>query len=136
VLATNAGLTLNEGATATITNAELQVTDADNTATQIVFTVTTNTTNGELKKNGTTLNSSETFTQDDIDNNRITYVHDGGETTSDSFQFTVSDGAGGTIGSTTFSITVNAVNDPPVVTGDLAATQLDRARELGRSWRR
>jgi len=65
----------------------------------------------------TPLANNDTFTQDDISNNRLVYSHDGSETVSDSFTFTVSDGVGGAIGSTAFSITVTPVNDNvPVVT--------------------
>ena len=35
-----------------------------------------------------------TFTQDDIDTNRITYEHDGSETTVDAFNFSLADGGG------------------------------------------
>ena len=46
------------------------------------------------------------FTQADINAGRLVYVNNGANSTSDSFTFTVSDGAGGTIGATTFNITV------------------------------
>ena len=82
----------------------------DNTAAQLTFTVGTATTNGTLKKGVATLSAGGTFTQDDINNNLITYTH-GGAGASDSFTFTVSDGAGGSIGSTTFNITIG---DPDV----------------------
>ena len=52
-----------------------------------------------------------TFTQDDINNNRIDYVHDGSDTTSDSFRVDVSDGQGGTIYYQTFNFTIAAVDD-------------------------
>ena len=39
VLSKNQGLTLDEGAIASITSSLLQVTDADNTATQLTYTV-------------------------------------------------------------------------------------------------
>ncbi len=56
-----------------------------------------------------------TFTQANINSGNLTYTHDGGETTSDSFTFTVSDGAGGSLSATTFNITVTPVNDAPTV---------------------
>ncbi|MBD1938670.1 cadherin-like domain-containing protein [Microcoleus sp. FACHB-68] len=122
VLARNAGLTLNEGADVILTSGLLQTTDADNLPTQLIYTVTASPTNGTLLLNGVVTTS---FTQDDIDNNRITYTHNGGETTPDSFTFTVSDGAGGSINSTTFNITVNPVNDAPVLASNAGITLLE-----------
>ena len=83
--------------------------------------------NGTLRRLGVALANGNTFTQDDINNNRITYDHDGTKTTSDSFTFTVSDGAGGTIGLTTFNITITEVNDAPQITagGTLNYTEGD-----------
>ncbi len=54
-----------------------------------------------------------TFTQADIDAGRVVFVHKGAAATSDSFTFTVSDGAGGTIGATTFTLTVAPFIPPP-----------------------
>ena len=113
-LDTNAGLTLNEAATATLTNTLLASSDIEQTATQIVYTVGTAPANGILKLSGSNLLATSTFTQDDIDNNRITYVHDGGETTVDSFDFNVDDGLG-TVTSATFNITVTPINDSPSI---------------------
>ncbi len=84
-LAVNAGLTLNEAATATITTALLQVTDAEQGPTSLTYTVGTAPGNGALKKSGTTLAAGGTFTQADIDNSLITFEHNGSVTTSDSF---------------------------------------------------
>ncbi|HEX2591359.1 MAG TPA: cadherin-like domain-containing protein [Rhizomicrobium sp.] len=113
----NAGLTVNEGVGGTITATQLDYNDAEQADTAITYTVGTAAAHGTVFKNGSALGSGGTFTQDDLDNNRITYTHDGSETTSDSFTFTVSDGAGGTVSTQTFNITVNAVNDAPTLSG-------------------
>jgi hypothetical protein len=113
VLTTNAGLTLSEDSTATITNSDLKVTDSDKNDAQLTFSVVTVPTNGTLSDNGTTLGVGGTFTQADIDNGLLTYANTGG--TTDSFQFTVSDDAGGSISQTTFSITVTP-GAPPAPT--------------------
>jgi len=115
VPAANDALTVNEGATGTITNALLQINDVDNTAAEVTYTITVAPSNGELQLDGAALGVSDTFTQDDIDNSLLTYVHDGGETTTDLFTFTVADGAGGTIGATDFDITITPLNDDPIV---------------------
>ena len=107
-LATNTGLTVNQGATGSlITNSELLATDTDNTATELIYTVVTATIRGTLKKSGTALTAGSTFTQDDIDTNKITYDHTGGDPTDDSFVFTFSDGVF-TSGNQTFTITVGS----------------------------
>ena len=117
VLASNAGLTLNEGAQATISTALLNVTDVDNSTTEITFTLSAVPLNGLLQLNASTLNIGSTFTQNDISNNLLSYTHNGGETIADSFNFTVSDGGGGGITGTSFVITVIAQNDAPVIAG-------------------
>ena len=89
--------------------------DPDNTPGQIAYTVTSGVTHGTLFNNGTALGVGGTFTQNDIDNNRISYTHNGGETTGDGFGFSISDGAGGS-NSGLFTIFVTRVNDPPVNT--------------------
>lgn len=118
---TNAGATLNEGATATIGTPALSISDVDPSST-LTLTVGTAPANGTLwldangnstLDGGETLSASGTFTQADIAANRLKYTHNGGETTTDSFVFTAADGAGGTIGNTTFNLTISAVDDAP-----------------------
>src|SRR6266540_1591627 len=111
----NAGLTVAEGATTTIDSSALKASDVDNTASDVTFVVDTVTARGALKKSGTPIPAGGTFTQDDIDNGRVTYTHDGSETTSDSFAFRVIDGTGGGTGSATFAINVTPVNDAPAI---------------------
>ncbi len=105
-LAVNAGLSVSSGGSGTIDNTKLKVTDPDNTAAQLTFTVGTAPAHGTLKKGAATLSGSSTFTQADIDGNQITYTNNGDSAAGDSFTFTVSDGAGGSIGTTTFQITI------------------------------
>jgi VCBS repeat-containing protein len=102
VITTNTGSTVVQGGTDTITQAELQTTDVDTSPGNLVYTVTTAPTNGTLRLNGT---PTATFTQANINNNSVTYVHNGTNTTSDSFVFTVTDGTS-TAGPATFNITV------------------------------
>ncbi|MGE4292628.1 MAG: cadherin-like domain-containing protein [Desulfovibrio sp.] len=93
--------------------------------------------NGTLYLNGVALGLNGTFTQADIDGNLLTYAHNGSETTSASFKFTVSDGADSNgdldpsadIAETTFHITVTPVNDAPVLetTANVAVTEHDDA---------
>jgi hypothetical protein len=109
VLATNAGLTLVQGSTATITTSDLKVTDTDNTDSQLMFTIGTAPSHGTLMNTNTdaALSAGDTFTEQDLDDGYISYVNDNSANGSDSFTFTVSDGAGGSIGTTAFAITVD-----------------------------
>ena len=115
VLAANLGVSVVEGANVMISSAELSVIDEDELPGQILFSVVSSPVAGRLEMvadPGTSINS---FTQDDINTGRLRYVHDGSEA-DDSFTFTVSDGSGGMIATTTFSITNLRVNDAPVNT--------------------
>lgn len=127
VLAVNTGLTLNEDGSTTITASQLQVTDVDSAAAQLTFTLSALPENGILLLNGIALGEADTFTQADIDNNRLTYTHDGSETVSDSFSFTVTDEADNTVDSTTFQIAINPVNDAPTLENPIADQQATEA---------
>jgi hypothetical protein len=116
VLSTNTGTTVLEGSLGNvITAAMLATTDPDHTPAQLVYTLTSVPVNGVLRLGVTNLVVGSTFTQADIDSGLISYLHDGTETTSDSFAFSVDDGVG-SVSTDTFSINVTSVNDPPVVT--------------------
>lgn len=90
-----------------------QVVDLDNTPTQLVYTVTTAPLNGQLELSTAPGLAITSFTQADVDAGRLVFVHNGTAATSDSFTFTVSDGAGGTIGTTTFAFAVQPFFPPP-----------------------
>lgn len=111
----NTGSSLIEGGTDTIANTELAFTDDSDGAANITYTITTNTSNGTLKNNGSDLAQNDTFTQADIDSGLITYVHDGDETTSDSFGFKVADSEAAETTGQTFNFTIAAQNDAPTV---------------------
>ena len=112
-LATNAGSTVSKDWPISLRQVELQVTDADNTPAQLIYTVTVGPVNGQLELTTAPGVAITSFTQADIDAGRLVFVHSGAVSTSDSFTFTVSDGAGGTIGATTFNLTVTPFAPPP-----------------------
>ncbi|MDQ6434886.1 DUF4347 domain-containing protein [Mesorhizobium sp. LHD-90] len=128
-VAANLGLTLAEGASGTIGAGLLDFNDAEQGDAAITYTVTSVVTNGTLFRNGVALGLNSTFTQADINANLISYTHNGGETTSASFGFSVSDGVGGTTLGQTFTLTVNAVDDPGVAQDDAFVT--DEATAIG-----
>jgi hypothetical protein len=111
VATTNAGTTVNEGDSVTITTADLDVTDTDDADSDIVFNISSTTSNGRLELTTNTGVAITSFTRDDLVNNRVVYVHDDSDTVSDSFTFTATDGDV-TLTADTFNITINAINDP------------------------
>ncbi len=114
---TNIGLTVSEGSNEVITNTLLKATDTETLdASSLIFKILTPPTNGIINNGEVSLGTNDTFTQADIDHGIITYSHDGSETISDSFTFTVSDDAGGESDSSAFYIIVTPVNDAPSFT--------------------
>jgi hypothetical protein len=91
ILVNNAAIPVNQGTAVTITSALLQTTDQDNTAAQLTYTLTNLPSTGTLKLSGNALAVGGKFTQDDINNSRVTYLQNGSTATSDSFNFTISD---------------------------------------------
>jgi Cadherin-like len=94
----NNGMTLPHGTAGMIGDLMLKASDADNSASELVFTVTKAPSQGNL--------SMSTFTQDDIDNAHLSYSNTGSSAGADSFEFTVTDGHK-VIGPFTFPITVS-----------------------------
>lgn len=113
----NTGLTLNEGGLSAITASQLDYNDAEQADSAITYTVTTLPANGQLLRNGAALALNGTFTQANLNSGAVRYAHSGTDTTSDSFTFTVSDGAGGSVTGQTFSFTVTPVNDTAALAG-------------------
>ncbi|MBD2094595.1 hypothetical protein H6F90_05445 [Trichocoleus sp. FACHB-591] len=127
-LSVNQGITLNEGDSVTLTESQLQVMDTDHSATQLTYTLKEAPANGALELNGVALSTNQTFTQDDIDSDRLSYTHNGNPVTSDRFSFSVVDAAGNALSDNSFEIAVNSVNDAPVITNNA-----ERAVRLGQT---
>ncbi len=104
----NAGLRLNQGATALITDHLLCADDGHGApSTALVFTVTRAPQFGTLTSGGRTLAAGDIFTQADLAHGAIAYRQDGTSHPSDSFAFSLRDGD--SLGSVdgTFPITIN-----------------------------
>ena len=108
---TNTGMTVSENAIGNvISTVMLDTIDLDQSAAQLIYTITDGCDQWQIRLGGVALNQNDTFTQADVDAGLVTYDHDGSETASDSFAFSVDDGIGSpTVG--TFAVTINPVND-------------------------
>ena len=113
ILITNSPLTVNEGANAIIGSTLLSATDVDNTAQDIIYTVVTSPLHGRLAFASSPATAISGFTQADIDAGNVIYVHDGSNTSSDSFDVTLNSGRSSTVA--TFAIQISPINDPPTI---------------------
>jgi VCBS repeat-containing protein len=108
-VATDDAYQLQEGATLTVpAGTGVLANDTDQDADPLTATVGTTTTNGTL-----TLAADGSFT----------YVHNGSETTTDSFTYSVSDGSTTDTGTVTFTIV--PVNDVPTFTLEMVDQSVD-----------
>jgi hypothetical protein len=102
-------VTVGEGSAVTIGAAALTFSDVDNTADEVVFTVSAAPVSGALRVSGT---PATTFTQADIAAGRVDYVHDGSDSTQDSLTFEVTDGTT-TLRGQRLQVIVLPVDDAP-----------------------
>jgi hypothetical protein len=111
VVATNTGATFDEGSiNNAITSLMLETTDVDNTTSELIYTINTAPSNGAIYLSGSGLAVNGTFTQDDINAGRITFDHDGSETSLSQFIMSVDDGQSAA-SSLTFDIAISPIND-------------------------
>jgi VCBS repeat-containing protein len=101
-VANNDSYNVNEGETLTVeATAGLLANDGDAEGNSLAAILVSNVSHGTL-----TLNNDGSFT----------YIHDGSETTDDSFTYQAEDGLAGSI-IATVSLTINPVNDAPTISG-------------------
>jgi VCBS repeat-containing protein len=99
-VANNDAYSVNEGATLNGSSVLANDTDPDSSLTAVLVSGPANASSFVLNANGT-----------------FTYVHNGSETTSDTFTYKANDGSLDS-NAATVTITVNPVNDAPVAAGD------------------
>lgn len=110
----NLPLIIANGATKAIGNDLLACTDPDSRVDSIVYTIVGPVTKGDLLLNGSPLTYGSTFTQRDIDDNRLAYKHTGSSNSTDGFTFTVNDLTGGFVGTQFFTILIGSVNNQDI----------------------
>jgi len=118
-LTLNTGLSGSEGQTIALSNSALQVSDVDNPAADLSYSLALTPSHGHLALATSpqmALSGQNIFTQAQIDAGEVVYVHDGSEGAVDSLTLNVSDGAGGERTDITVQIAISPVNDTPVVT--------------------
>jgi hypothetical protein len=109
------GGSVTEGGAVTITSDMLSVDDPDTGAAGIVIQVT-GASNGQVAVNGET--GATSFTLQDLQQGLVQFVHDGSESPSAGFEFSVSyfgDGGSPLLTGQNFPLDVNPVDDAPEV---------------------
>ena len=124
----NTGVTIFDGTDTEIGTAELHIMDIDTGDANLTFTLDQAVANGTLyldndgsntfNAGDTELGAGGTFTQEDINNGALRYVHDGTNTVLDSFQFDVTDGSS-PISDQTFTIGVIPLVGSPTENDDI-----------------
>lgn len=130
VNATSAG-TVDENGTLDLMG-KLVTADMDNPASQLTYTVRALPVDGSLRLDGSPLAVGATFTQQDVNENKVSYVHNGNENASDGFAWDLTDGmhqipATGTIN---FAITVTNVNDAPTIVNNPVTSLAEGSNEV------
>jgi VCBS repeat-containing protein len=116
---TNAGATASEGGGIIIDSSMLSASDVDNDNSTLTYTITDVADNGFVALVSAKTTPITSFTQAQIDAGDVIYFHDGTDTTTDLFDFSVSDGNTSATG--TFNLTIDAVNDAAIAVDDTNA---------------
>ena len=124
VIAGDLALAVAEGGSVALAAADLSASDVDDDDETLSWTVPAAGEDGAPAAGHLALSAAPgtpvtSFTAVQLSDGEVVYVHDGTETESDSFAVTVADDDGATARET-IAVTVTAVNDAPVIAGDLA----------------
>lgn len=123
VLTTNVAASVQQGQSVTLTSANLNTSDVESSAAEIRYTLNPDGSGtagraGAVRLSGTPLGDGGTFTQQDINDGLVTFLHDDSCETAAEFNFDIDDGDGG-YGRAPLSpyragVTVTLRNDPPI----------------------
>ena len=106
-----------EGGSLQLTQLNLQATDGDSIDADLEFVLEALPLSGQVFLDGTELAQFDSFTQQDVLNGLVEYVHNGSNTVADSVGFVVRDLAGNESTLFNFGIAITPVNDDAL--GDL-----------------
>ncbi|GAA3567052.1 hypothetical protein GCM10022265_16050 [Marinobacter xestospongiae] len=113
-LATNTGVSVQARRSITFTDAQLNEGDPDDDGTEVIYTLNTLPSSGNLRLENTTLAAGDQFSQQDINDGKVSFLA-GNRRGNVELDLTISDGGeDGTTGSVeTVSITVTSPPPPP-----------------------
>jgi hypothetical protein len=97
----------DRGGTLVIDATVLLTTDVDDGPADLTYTLVSGPAEGELQLDGVTVPVGNTFTQDDVNNDRVTYVHNGSASFADGFSFVVADGGENGVNPASGTFTIN-----------------------------
>lgn len=119
-------LTVEEGGTAVLDVTHLDSADEEQSVEDLSFAIATAPAHGQLELDGAPLAEGEPFSQDDVDGERVRYVHDGAEEPTDAIALTLTDGTS-TTGPEILHVAVSPVNDAPVAVDDAVSAVVGEA---------
>ncbi len=104
----NNPITVGTNSTYILKQAETEATSAGSTANEQVFMVSQLPTIGEVRLSNVALTLGGTFTQDDINTGKVTFVNSSGVSTTDSFKVDITNATGGFLPNEEIIVTIDA----------------------------
>ncbi|REE83713.1 putative secreted protein (Por secretion system target) [Lutibacter oceani] len=102
-------VTVNANSTYTFLTADMEASSSGSTDTEQIYMLTELPVVGDLKLNNTVLNLGETFSQNDINTSKLTYVNSSGISTSDVFKVDITNATNGFLPNQIININIDAV---------------------------